>query len=598
MRKTLPALFCALLAFAAAGQSVEVAQKWVYSSANMLLDSDVDALLAVMKDAKAAGATHAQLNDYQFGFLGDMPPRYFENAGKVREAAAALGLELVPGIFSIGQSGRYLYNDPNLADGIPVRDVRFIVNGGVAKVDPSLAPAIVNAGFDEAEGEGLVGWRFVEPEGVKMYFIDTEVKHSGKASVRATRPEGQRRRDETPYGVVQTVRVKPFHTYRLCAWVKADGITPSEHSIAVIGSRDKRVLTYQWLAIKPTQDWTQHKIAFNSLDHDEVELYVGFETTRGTIWFDDVSIEPAGLLNVLRRELTPLKVTSQDRKTAYQECADFKYVQDSKLGVAPTRGDFMVVSRGTYDIWHEGPSIELTANSRIKDGDAILVSFFSPTVIYEKQQVTVSVSEPKVFEIMEDEMRRVSALFGAKSYFMNYDEIRSAGWEDQPGGAHLSPGELLAKHVTRAVEIVRKYAPGAAIYVWSDMFDPYHNAPELKPGDYYYFANGAWYGSWEGLPKEVGIVNWIGRPESLKWFADRGHRQIVSISLDSGPVDRATRRFERAAGVPNVVGYMYTTWSKRYDNMAPFFKLLSEWTPPEVQPQPQEPAAHGREDVR
>ena len=119
------------------------------------------------------------------------------------------------------------------------------------------------------------------------------------------------------------------------------------------------------------------------------------------------------------------------------------------LGVAPSRGDFMAVSRGTYDVWHRAPSIRLTANSRIKDGDTLLVSFYSPGIIYSKQQVTVSLSEPAVLDVMDREMRAASRIWNSPAYIMNYDEIRSSGWEPQPDGAHLTPGQLLARMCAR-----------------------------------------------------------------------------------------------------------------------------------------------------
>ena len=53
------------------------------------------------------------------------------------------------------------------------------------------------------------------------------------------------------------------------------------------------------------------------------------------------------------------------------------------------------------------------------------------------------------------------------------------------------------------------------------MFDPHHNAV-----DKYYLVNGSLKGSWEGLARDVIIANWNGdkAAESLKFFADRGHR--------------------------------------------------------------------------
>ena len=60
------------------------------------------------------------------------------------------------------------------------------------------------------------------------------------------------------------------------------------------------------------------------------------------------------------------------------------------------------------------------------------------------------------------------------------------------------------------------------------MFTPRHNAyPFERRHRYYYLVNGNWDGSWEGLPKDVIIMNWSANPEGLKWFAERGHKQIL-----------------------------------------------------------------------
>lgn len=49
--------------------------------------------------------------------------------------------------------------------------------------------------------------------------------------------------------------------------------------------------------------------------------------------------------------------------------------------------------------------------------------------------------------------------------------------------------------------------------------------------------NGDLAGSWEGLDKDVIIIPWYfgKRNESLKFFADRGHRQIIAGYYDSKP---------------------------------------------------------------
>jgi hypothetical protein len=100
------------------------------------------------------------------------------------------------------------------------------------------------------------------------------------------------------------------------------------------------------------------------------------------------------------------------------------------------------------------------------------------------------------------------------------------------------------------------------------MFDPYHNAVEGP----YYLVNGPWTGSWEGLDKDVTIVNWNygRRDESLKFFADRGHKQIIAGYYDGS---QDTRKWlESADKVKGVEGIMYTTWQNDFDHLEEFAK--------------------------
>ena len=116
------------------------------------------------------------------------------------------------------------------------------------------------------------------------------------------------------------------------------------------------------------------------------------------------------------------------------------------------------------------------------------------------------------------------------------------------------------------IQVLREVNPGGSIYVWSDMFDPRHNAHKD-----YYLVRGDLTGSWAGLDKDVVIVNWNfdKRNESLKWFAERGHRQLVAGYYDDGP-DRIRAWLDSAKGVNGVFGVMYTTWQNKYDDLEQF----------------------------
>ena len=104
------------------------------------------------------------------------------------------------------------------------------------------------------------------------------------------------------------------------------------------------------------------------------------------------------------------------------------------------------------------------------------------------------------------------------------------------------------------------------VYVWSDMFDPFHNA--VKD---YYLVRGDLAGSWDGLDKRVVVANWnFGkRDESLKFFADRGHKQVIAGYYDGKP-EQIRTWMESARKVDGVVGVMYTTWRQKYDDLEAF----------------------------
>ena len=77
--------------------------------------------------------------------------------------------------------------------------------------------------------------------------------------------------------------------------------------------------------------------------------------------------------------------------------------------------------------------------------------------------------------------------------------------------------------------------------------------------------NGPWAGSWEGLDPSVIIMNWNHgkRDQSLKFFADRGNRQILCGFYDND-LSQWKQWLESGKKVKGVVGYMYTTWRNDY----------------------------------
>jgi hypothetical protein len=323
--------------------------------------------------------------------------------------------------------------------------------------------------------------------------------------------------------------------------------------------RSGRKLSHSNLGVRPDQDWTEHHVIFNSLDNDQVRFYVGAWSARsGKLWLDDAKLEETAFVNLLRRPGCPLKILGENG-TAYTEGKDFAKLHDTKMGNTPWPGSF--------DVYHDPPKLMILPGSRIKPGDKLRASYFHAVTIYDNQ-VPCSLAEPRVFEILRDQVERVENLFHPNTYLLSHDEIRVANWTEDEFRPGRSAGELLADNVRRCASVVHEISPAARLCFWSDMFDPHHNAVNN-----FYLVNGDLAGSWEGLPKDAIIVNWnSGKPrESLPFFANRGHQQVLAGYYD-GQADSIGGWLAAGKSLTGVDGAMYTTWQHNFDQLEAFAK--------------------------
>jgi hypothetical protein len=486
---------------------------WIYYATNLADDDAVAKLEPVWRRAAAAGYSRVLLADAKFSRLGEMDEHYFANVQRVRALASELKLEITPCVFPIGRSSPILVHDPNLAEGLPVRNALFEVRGGEARLvaDPPVA-------FGE------------RPD-----LIDAEVGlEDGIARV-----DGNRRRARFMY----RIGVKPFRCYHVSVRVRTTGFTGRPLIQVLAGGR--AIYFAKRLGVQRDQDWTTHDIAFQSLDHDEVAVYFGVWTPAdGLLEWRDWRIEESGPFNVLRRPGAPFEVHG------YVEGRDYERVEDPGLGMAPRPG--------VYDVWH--PPVPI--RTRLPDGTRFRASWYQAAVLYEGQ-VSCCLSEPALRGLLADEAARVRNTWTPRGFMMMHDEIRALNWDASCQARHTTPGRILAAHMRECVPLFGD----SQVLVWSDMFDPHHNA---RRGDH--LVNGDLSGSWEGLPGSVVIVNWNGGAEaraSLRFFAQRGHRQVIAGYYDQPPGE-VRRWLDAARDVPEVFAIMYTTWLDRFDDLEAF----------------------------
>jgi hypothetical protein len=531
--RALFALCCFTIAVFA--QSPDFRDRWIYYSCNLAVDKNVEALESVaVRGAKAGYNNGIVLSDSKFGRLGDLNQHYFQNIDRVKKIAADNHLQIIPCVFPIGYSESILSHDPNLAEGLPVRDVLYEVANGFARIVPDPAASLNREGFKD-----LTKWQF----------HDETVVAVEEGAVKITDPKGKNAR------IAMKVTIRPFHQYHISVMAKTEDFegTPK---VAVLG-KSGHELNYANLGVKMTQGWTQHHVVFNSLDNDQVKIYFGcWDGKTGTLEWKNPQLEETGLVNLIRRDGAPLDI-KQENGTALVEGKDFDKVSDPRMGTVPWNGSF--------EVWHEPPVIQ----THLANGTRLRVSYYHAITIYDGQ-VMICPSEPKTMELLRDEAKRMHAMWGAKGYFMSHDEIRVLNWDKSCQDKRSTPGDILAENVRACVGILREVNPGGDIYVWSDMFDPKHNARQN-----YYLVNGDLAGSWRGLDKDVIIVPWnfAERADALKWFENLGNRMVIAGYYDSDP-NNVRQWLNAAKPCKGVMGVMYTTWENNYADLEKFGQLI------------------------
>jgi hypothetical protein len=555
-------LAAALAATSARGAAPPAPTKWqwVYAPCNFQVDARGDELVALAKRAKTAGYNGLLVTDSKFARLQERPKNYYANLARFKKAADELGLDIVPAVCPVGYSNDILQNDPNQAEGIAVRDAPFIVRGKEAVLSDreNLLPG---GSFEQAGPKGFTGWDWMDGFG-QVIVQDTAVKHSGAASARL----GDFRKGEAHGNcrLVKKLTLTPWRQYHLSVWIKTDAAAPAGDIRLVVLAPDGRSLNYAYLGVKPTQDWTQHHVVFNSMEYAGLSLYVGIWGGKaGTIWIDDAALEPCAGVNMLRREGCPVRVTSDDGKQEYAEGRDFERWEYPKMGRVPWAGEF--------EPYHPEPPLRLAAGTRIRDGERLRVSFYHTVLIHEGQISGCLRSEP-LFGYMETEVRLLKQYLAPKKFFMRHDELRVAGQCGLCRKEGVTAGQVLAENVRRCAAMIRKIEPEAEIFVWSDMFDPHHNAV-----DKYYLVGSTLAGAWEGLDPSIRIANWNSghRDQSLPFFAGRGHKQILAAYYDAADTKAQLEGWlNSAAKVQGVEGVMYTTWQQNYKDVEAFAKVL------------------------
>lgn len=569
---------CMICLASAAGQDVKspasapaipAGQKWVFAMGNLATDKGKTSLMELARRASKAGYNGFMLGDIKIDKFQLQTEAYIANLKEFRDLCTELKLKFIPCVTPFGYSYVFLSNDPNLAEGMPVRNATFVVKDGLL-VPFDDTTKLVNGSLEEWKDNVPVGWQVDEPG--KMSFRDDSVAADGKASLRQ---EDVLKNDKHAHGRLwQKIKVKPWHYYHISAMVKTENCTNKDYRIFGLQGGDVGGMPLNWQApeIAKTQDWKHYDATFCSLENTEVTLYLGcWNGKAGKIWWDDVKIEPGGFVNVIRRDSTPLTVTSLDGKTTYAEGKDFAKVADPKLAFDPNPGYFTN--------WHQAPEVKIPSESKLKDGDKVLVSYNFASTCGKPNNINMCMSEPKTYDVVEKQIRWVKENAQPDIYLLSHDEIRMNGWDDTCAKTGKNSGQILADNIRKCVEIVKKVDPGKPVMVWNDMFDPFHNAKDKEADGspfVMYMTKGNWSGSWEGLTTDVAVGTWLQQSvPSVEFWSKRGHQVLLMGYYDADPAN-IVEWLKTTSHCKNVVGVMYTTWVGDYSKLEEFIELVKK----------------------
>ena len=504
-------------------------KRWFFVWRNMSDPKEVDRMIARFPRAQADGYNGVV-------FSANIPAA---KAPELAGMAKKYGLDLVP----IVMGGN---PDRNYAEGVLSKDALFVAKSGTATFQADNPTKALNTDFESANGDHFNNWSFQDDVGMTT-FADHTVTHGGKTSLRmqdiGKNPARHAR-------ICQAIKLQPHRQYRLSFWVKTENLAPADPEIKILTADASTSISFQTFHVESTQDWKHYDLAFNSLQYSDALLYLGsWQGKAGKCWWDDLQIQEVGLVNVLRRPGCPVTVRGENG-TVYEEGRDFAKIVDPNLQ--------------PWTAYHAPPFIQLTAKTRIREGERLRVSYYHPILVYQ-DRLDYCLSEPGIFENWRNEVKKVNDLLHPAAFLMSHDEIRVANQCALCQSKNMTPGELLAWNVRKAAQIIHDIRPDAGIWVWSDMFDPTHNAKNQ-----FFAVNGSLKGSWLGLAEDVGVMNWNGESQgkNSQFFADLGLKQMLSGYYDSDDSGAGIQGWlTGVTGISGIAGAMYTTWEDKYDAM-------------------------------
>ena len=532
---------------------------WVWQISSIHNPPGLEAAKQAIGQAKAAGYNGMafwNVNAILIGSPGSDDPQgvYLKQA---LDYAESNGMKTAVITAPFGYSNEVLVEHPEWAEPQRVNGTRFKVDasGHTLQIVDSSA-GLSDPGFEDGKG----AWLGKQDKGVA---IDKSVFHSGAGAGVVRDAPGQGR-------FTQALKLTPWRQYHLRLFVRTQDYKGDAPTVAVLdaGNAEKTRFSAN-IEMQPTQDWREFNGAFNSQDSSQVTLYFGeWGSNSGAVWFDDVTVEETALVHLIRREGAPFRLYDPATGTTFEEGKDYGPVGSPKPLGEP------------FGAYQPPPAVNLPPSTALKPGQIVAIDSYSAQPIVPPTEFGMCLTAAGVDKWVKENARKITAAIPKNTaVFFQYDEMRHMNSCALCKAKQMTAGELLAWHVGETIKLYQSLRLGAPLYVWSDMFDPFHNAH-----DNYFLVEGDLAGSWKGVPSSVVVMNWNPEKpkESLRWFGGLNSKQPVAYRQIIAGTERpeaAIERLKAAAGVPGILGVMYTAWGGDYSRLSVFAQAVNQAWP-------------------
>ncbi len=547
--------------------------RWVYAFGSTCETEKGLSRLKQIADSAAAHGLNGFVLPGRADRIDKRPPEYLRRLKELNVYLKKRNLELIPAIMSFSWGDALYENDRNLTTGLPVKEALFSVKNGQAQLESDYAVEIENGSFEKYDQKEIENWTLSEKAAQNIALIPHE-SAAGKTALRVKIEHNLP--DEYPL-LTQSIKVHPYRLYKVTYWINLKKIIHNAWGVfpVQVKGSDGRGLHYQIPFIPQDSAWHKAVIAFNSLNYSEVRIIISSPASQEAEYLvDNLSIEEAGLINVLRRPGTPVVVRGADNGFLYEEGKDYDKIID------PFRIDSSWNEKIDFRFDHREPPIKILPGSRIKEGQKLRVSWYHPLYIYGGA-FPLCMSEPKVYKLLRRKVELIHEAIAPQKYLISIEEIRGGNTCAACKARNITMAETVGDCVHKCADILKEVNPRVQLYMWGDLFDPNHNGDE-REGKYYFHVHGNYSGSWNYIPKDMVMIPWWDEimEKSVQHFDSLGFKTISGCYYDRDDDFSILKKMMKdLKKYDSHTGFMYCSWEDKFDLVSAFGDLLKQGQP-------------------